>query len=368
MLNSNNLYSNILSYDNTANEDKIRQAFEFAKTSHKGQFRATGEDYITHPLAVAEILIKMKLDSATIMTALLHDVVEDSQVTLKDIKKLFGNEISKLVDGVTKLKKIELKFGLAHAENFRKLLVSSSDDIRVLLVKLADRLHNIRTINGIKDKNKRLRIFYIAPFLGMFILILNALGIPNNNFDPSKGDTLKVHYYSFLITISFIFIFARTINNKRLVSFISLTLLTSCFVFIMGFPKIESSNINFYLNDKNTFSNLCQVGKVIVGSDKNCNQPVSICDHNLYAESISFETISEKKVRTISENYILKMEDGNNNIISVNNPYDCVKNLENGILLYNPIGRDLKIPPLINILYFFISLFSGIFLKRIKTI
>ena len=88
----------------------------------------------------------------------------------------------------------------------------------------------------------------------------------------------------------------------------------------------------------------------------------------MYAESISLETISEKKVRTISEKHILKMEDRNNNIISVDSPNDCVKNLEDGILLYNPIGTNLKIPPLINILYFFISLFSGIFLKRIKSI
>ena len=191
MLNSNNLYSNILSYDNTANEDKIRQAFEFAKTSHKGQFRATGEDYITHPLAVAEILINMKLDSATIMTALLHDVVEDSQVTLRDIKKLFGNEISKLVDGVTKLKKIELKFGLAHAENFRKLLVSSSDDIRVLLVKLADRLHNIRTINGIKDKNKRLRI--CKETLEIYAPLAERLGIVGiqNELEEKCFDIIK---------------------------------------------------------------------------------------------------------------------------------------------------------------------------------
>ena len=98
------------------------------------------------------------------------------------------------------------------------------------------------------------------------------------------------------------------------------------------------------------------------------NQPVSICDHNLYAESISFEIITEKKVRTISEKHILKMKDRNNNIISVNNPNDCVKNLEDGVLLYNPIGKNLKIPPLINVLYLFISLISGIFLKRIKTI
>ena len=191
MLNSNNLYSNIFLYDNKVDEGKIRQAFEFAKLSHQGQFRETGEDYITHPLAVAEILIKMKMDSSTIMTALLHDVVEDSQFTLKDIKKHFGNEIAKLVDGVTKLKKIELKFGLAHAENFRKLLVSSSDDIRVLLVKLADRLHNIRTINGIKNKNKRIRI--CEETLEIYAPLAERLGIVGikNELEEKCFDIIK---------------------------------------------------------------------------------------------------------------------------------------------------------------------------------
>jgi GTP pyrophosphokinase len=117
----------------------------------------------------------MKLDSATIITALLHDVVEDSEVTLDEISKEFGNEISKLVDGVTKLSKLELKFGFAQAENFRKLLLASSDDIRVLLVKLADRLHNIRTIDGIKSYEKKSRICFET--LEIFAPLAERLGI-----------------------------------------------------------------------------------------------------------------------------------------------------------------------------------------------
>jgi len=126
-------------------------------------------------LAVAEYLIEMKLDSATIITALLHDVVEDSDITLDEISKEFGNEISKLVDGVTKLSKLELKFGFAQAENFRKLLLASSDDIRVLLVKLADRLHNIRTIDGIKSYEKKSRICFET--LEIFAPLAERLGI-----------------------------------------------------------------------------------------------------------------------------------------------------------------------------------------------
>ena len=109
--------------------DLIKKAYDFSKIKHSGQFRDDGKDYFTHPIAVAEILSNMGLDSPTIITALLHDVVEDCSVTIKDIKKLFGVEVSKLVDGVTKLTKIELKFGLAQAENFRKLLISSSSSL-----------------------------------------------------------------------------------------------------------------------------------------------------------------------------------------------------------------------------------------------
>ena len=175
MLNQNRLFSRLAKYDRAVSEEKIKFAYKFAKSNHSGQFRETGEDYFTHPLAVSEILLEMKLDSSTIITALLHDVVEDSKVTLDDIDKSFGKEIKKLVDGVTKLSKIELKTGLAQAENFRKLLISSSDDVRVLIVKLADRLHNIRTIDGIKDENKKQKI--CKETLEIYAPLAERLGI-----------------------------------------------------------------------------------------------------------------------------------------------------------------------------------------------
>ena len=175
LLTASDLYSKISKYDNFVCERTIERAYYLSEKAHSNQFRSSGEKYFTHPLAVAEYLIQMKLDSATIITALLHDVVEDSDITLDEISKEFGNEISKLVDGVTKLSKLELKFGFAQAENFRKLLLASSDDIRVLLVKLADRLHNIRTIDGIKSYEKKSRICFET--LEIFAPLAERLGI-----------------------------------------------------------------------------------------------------------------------------------------------------------------------------------------------
>ena len=175
LLTASDLYNKISKYDNLVCERTIERAYYLSEKAHSNQFRSSGEKYFTHPLAVAEYLIQMKLDSATIITALLHDVVEDSDITLDEISKEFGSEISKLVDGVTKLSKLELKFGFAQAENFRKLLLASSDDIRVLLVKLADRLHNIRTIDGIKSYEKKSRICFET--LEIFAPLAERLGI-----------------------------------------------------------------------------------------------------------------------------------------------------------------------------------------------
>ena len=175
LLTASDLYSKISKYDNFVCERTIEKAYYLSEKAHSNQFRSSGEKYFTHPLAVAEYLVQMKLDSSTIITALLHDVVEDSDITLDEISKEFGSEISKLVDGVTKLSKLELKFGFAQAENFRKLLLASSDDIRVLLVKLADRLHNIRTIDGIKSYEKKSRICFET--LEIFAPLAERLGI-----------------------------------------------------------------------------------------------------------------------------------------------------------------------------------------------
>lgn len=146
-------------YNADSDSDKIRRAVILSQQAHSKQKRASGEPYFEHPLAVANILADMRLDDATIITALLHDTVEDTDVTLDEIARDFGKEISHLVDGVTKLTKIEFQpEHIRQAENFRKLLVAMSEDIRVLLVKLADRLHNMQTLHFFRSAEKRLRI------------------------------------------------------------------------------------------------------------------------------------------------------------------------------------------------------------------
>ncbi len=159
MIRQAELIAKIKSYDPDADEALIQRAFEFANKAHGPQKRASGEPYITHPVEVAYRLTDYKLDSSTIITALLHDTVEDTKVTLDEIEKEFGKEIRTLVDGVTKLSRLEGKSeNLKQAENFRKLLVAMSEDLRVLLVKLADRLHNMETLSAIKNPEKRQRI------------------------------------------------------------------------------------------------------------------------------------------------------------------------------------------------------------------
>ena len=153
------LVERVRAYDPGLDEDLLNRAYVYALKAHGAQVRASGDPYFSHPVEVAGILAKLGLDSASIATALLHDTVEDTDVTLDDIRYLFGEEICFLVDGVTKLTKLELQsVENAQAENFRKLLLAMSDDIRVLLVKLADRLHNMRTLHFIKKPEKRRRI------------------------------------------------------------------------------------------------------------------------------------------------------------------------------------------------------------------
>lgn len=159
MLRQYELVEKVCSYDPNASEDLLNKAYVFAVKKHGEQLRASGDPYFSHPVEVAGILTEYKLDSASIITALLHDTLEDTETTYEEIAASFGEDIAKLVDGVTKLSKIRLHSEqTGQAENFRKLLLAMSDDIRVLLVKLADRLHNMRTINFIKKPEKRFRI------------------------------------------------------------------------------------------------------------------------------------------------------------------------------------------------------------------
>ena len=159
MLRQVELIERVKSYDPSVEEKLLNKAYVFSMKAHGSQKRASGDPFFSHPLEVAGILADLKFDFKTMITALLHDVVEDTTLTFKDIKKNFGEEIANLVDGVTKLTKLEGRSDkFNQAENFRKLLLATSEDIRVLLVKLADRLHNMRTMRFLKNKEKRNRI------------------------------------------------------------------------------------------------------------------------------------------------------------------------------------------------------------------
>ena len=158
MINNTELIDKIKSYNKFLNSESLNKAYNFALDAHQNQKREEGVPYIIHPVAVASILTELKLDSATITTGLLHDTIEDTNVTYETVKKEFGEEVANLVDGVTKLSALEDKASdNSKAENFRKLILATSKDIRVLLVKLADRLHNMRTIHFLKDKEKIIR-------------------------------------------------------------------------------------------------------------------------------------------------------------------------------------------------------------------
>jgi GTP diphosphokinase / guanosine-3',5'-bis(diphosphate) 3'-diphosphatase len=159
MMRQFELVERVKSYDPSADEDAINRAYVFAMKMHGSQKRASGDPYFSHPIEVAGLLTKYRLDSASIITALLHDTIEDTPATLTDIERMFGSEIARLVDGVTKLNRIEMQSDHAkQAENLRKLVLAMSEDIRVLLVKLADRVHNMRTLHYIEKPEKRRRI------------------------------------------------------------------------------------------------------------------------------------------------------------------------------------------------------------------
>jgi guanosine-3',5'-bis(diphosphate) 3'-pyrophosphohydrolase len=159
MMRQYDLVERVRSYNPNTNEDLLNRAYVYAMKAHGSQTRASGDPYFSHPLEVAGILTQFKLDSASIVTALLHDTVEDTLTTIEEIERLFGPEVARLVDGVTKLSRLELQSDQSRqAENFRKLVIAMSEDIRVLLVKLADRLHNMRTLHHITNAEKRVRI------------------------------------------------------------------------------------------------------------------------------------------------------------------------------------------------------------------
>ena len=163
-------------YLNKQDLDLIVKAIDFSSTAHTNQYRISGEPYINHPFEVAKILIDIKLDCSSIISGLLHDTVEDTSATIDQIKNNFGNEIAELVDGLTKINKYSLKVNnLKLGENYRKLLLAATKDLRVILIKLADRIHNMKTLNFIQDHNKKMDI--ALETLEIFAPLAQRLGM-----------------------------------------------------------------------------------------------------------------------------------------------------------------------------------------------
>jgi guanosine-3',5'-bis(diphosphate) 3'-pyrophosphohydrolase len=199
MLRQYELVERVKSYDPDADEAMINRAYVFSVQKHGSQKRASGDPYFSHPIEVAGILTDLYLDDQTIVTALLHDTIEDTLVTYEEIESAFGGEVARLVDGVTKLSKIEAQSENERAaENLRKFLLAMSDDIRVLIVKLADRLHNMRTLHFIKNEAKRRRIaketmdIYapLAERIGMYDFMREMQLLAFRELEPEAYDSV----------------------------------------------------------------------------------------------------------------------------------------------------------------------------------
>ena len=197
------LVERVQAYDPGADEALLNKAYVYAMTAHGKQFRASGDPYFAHPLEVAAILTELKLDVPTIVTALLHDTIEDTLVTFEDVEKNFGSEIAGLVDGVTKLSQLEVfSERTKQAENFRKLMLAITGDIRVLLVKLADRLHNMRTLGFIDKLEKRQRI--ARETVDIYAPLAGRIGMQNMReeledlafaeLDPEARNSIVTHF------------------------------------------------------------------------------------------------------------------------------------------------------------------------------
>ncbi|NWK97293.1 bifunctional (p)ppGpp synthetase/guanosine-3',5'-bis(diphosphate) 3'-pyrophosphohydrolase [Sphingobium lactosutens] len=199
MLRQYELVERVKRYDPQADEAMINRAYVFSVQKHGSQKRASGDPYFSHPIEVAGILTDFNLDDQTIVTALLHDTIEDTLVTYEEIESAFGKDVARMVDGVTKLSKIEaMSENERAAENLRKFLLAMSDDIRVLLVKLADRLHNMRTLHFIKNPDKRRRIaketmdIYapLAERIGMYDFMREMQLLSFREIEPEAYDSI----------------------------------------------------------------------------------------------------------------------------------------------------------------------------------
>mgnify|MGYP003313521898 FL=1 len=194
-----------ISYQTLSNDDKklIRSAFDTAVHAHRNQRRKSGEPYIYHPIGVAKIVAQeIGLDATSIAAALLHDVVEDTEYSFEDIEKLFGSDIRKIVEGLTKISKLSKENNVSlQAENFRKLLLTLNDDIRVIIIKIADRLHNMQTLDAMPDE-KQIKIasetlYIYAPIshrIGLYNIKTELEDLSFKYTEGNSYDTITVSY------------------------------------------------------------------------------------------------------------------------------------------------------------------------------
>src|ERR671923_504847 len=199
MIRFEDLIEKVRTSNSEADVELLRRAYVFSAYEHKGQVRHSGEPYLVHPLEVADLLADMKLDVVAIAAGLLHDIVEDTQTPIERIRELFGVDVAHVVEGVTKLGAIPFSSSEERqAENFRKMLLAMVDDIRVILVKLADRLHNMRTLHHLPE-DRRVKIAQetrdiyapIANRLGMSILKNELEELSFKNLEPKAYETLR---------------------------------------------------------------------------------------------------------------------------------------------------------------------------------
>ncbi len=190
----------VQAYNPNANEALLNKAYVYGMRKHGSQFRASGDPYFAHPLEVAAILTELHLDDATIAVALLHDTIEDTDATRAEIDQLFGHEIGAIVDGLTKIDRLNLTSREeAQAENLRKLLLAISEDVRVLLVKLADRLHNMRTLDFVPE-HKRKRI--AQETMEIYAPLAGRMGMQDmrSELEDLSFKTLHAEHYAQFLT------------------------------------------------------------------------------------------------------------------------------------------------------------------------
>ncbi|MCW5589807.1 MAG: bifunctional GTP diphosphokinase/guanosine-3',5'-bis pyrophosphate 3'-pyrophosphohydrolase [Legionellales bacterium] len=279
------LKKEIEKYLNPDQVDQIEKAYLYAETAHGDQKRRTGEPYITHPVAVSCILADMRLDAESIMAALLHDVIEDTGVEKKDIAHLFGAQVADLVDGVSKLTQIKFEsHAEAQAENFRKMVLAMARDIRVILIKLADRLHNMRTLGALLPvKRKRIAL----ETLEIYAPIANRLGMHNFRVEFEDLGFAALHPLRYRILADAVK--KAHGNRKKIINTIEKALRTSLTRGQLAFSHVWGREKHLYsiykkMRNKNLpFSQILDVYafRIIVKDVDNCYRVLGVV-HNLY--------------------------------------------------------------------------------------